>query len=475
VTLLIEKGWIFFRLINLDKTFELITIAKEKISTFPRSVLNGELLLLEGIYFGTIFEFEKKITYLQAAIEIFQALDERFLLATSFLELGIAFRWLFDFDQATKSVIQAKTIFQGLDLKGKVGICYLRLSYIHVYSSQTNVCFESGKQALEIFNEVKNEIGKLYAKLWLGYGNLNKGNIDKAEEYLFGAKGTLESMPNSGNSLLNEEFGLHYLFGRLSLQKGDYSKAIEYLEKAYSITQTLDKLPHYTYFLPFLLSGFLVQVFLEINNLEKASDYLEIMNKMQESQNQNFLFFKINLNYSNALFLSTKQRSKSKAEAQQLLDEVINEKMDYEFKIGIMILKSWLLLDELQVYNDQEILTEIEVLFSQMKSIANKQRSFYIMVELTRIQAKLAIIEGKMDKALELLQNAKKNSLERGLGRVLKKVTNDLETLNNSFDNWQMIIKSNPSLRTKIETIRLENYIESVVDIVENETEILNK
>jgi hypothetical protein len=55
---------------------------------------------------------------------------------------------------------------------------------------------------------------------------------------------------------------------------------------------------------------------------------------------------------------------------------------------------------------------------------------------------------------------------------MLKKITHNTETLNDSFHNWQMIMKSIPSLRKGVETYRLENYIGDDVKIVENETEI---
>ncbi|OLS21414.1 MAG: hypothetical protein HeimC3_35470 [Candidatus Heimdallarchaeota archaeon LC_3] len=94
------------------------------------------------------------------------------------------------------------------------------------------------------------------------------------------------------------------------------------------------------------------------------------------------------------------------------------------------------------------------------------------MVELTRLQAKLALIEGNMDKAQELLNNAKTNSLNKGMGRIVNKINMDLEVLSSQFNSWQLIINSNPTLRTRVEKSHLENYIESVVKIIENETEI---
>ncbi|GAG90513.1 unnamed protein product, partial [marine sediment metagenome] len=92
-----------------------------------------------------------------------------------------------------------------------------------------------------------------------------------------------------------------------------------------------------------------------------------------------------------ALILKTKRRPRYRAEAENILRQIIDDDILHAqtYIISLVSLCDYL-LGELSEYNDPEILDEIEPLIERLLTIAEDQNSYLHLAEGKLLQAKLA-------------------------------------------------------------------------------------
>ncbi|MFW9798311.1 MAG: carbon-nitrogen hydrolase family protein, partial [Candidatus Thorarchaeota archaeon] len=162
--------------------------------------------------------------------------------------------------------------------------------------------------------------------------------------------------------------------------------------------------------------------------------------------------------------------------ALELYEEVLNEKFDYELELFIQVHLSELLLDELKLYGEEAVLSELKDVLSRISETADKQRSIISLIWLYILQAKLAVIEGDTEHAGALLDRALAITEEKGLNLLFHQVRAEQQLVSEQLKEWKTLFVKNSSIQEQIELLQLKEYItEAVTSILEKRFESADK
>ena len=368
-----------------------------------------------------------------------------------------------------------------------------------------NNLLETGEldKAIEVYEkglELSNEIGYVKTQLWtlvnLGEVYRLQGNLDESLANftkclsLFEAQGVISSetitiLLNIG--LVHNQKGqldeaLHFLnkaleqadnlelpdpktmivanIGMVYKQKGDLIQALKYFKLALSIQDEVRR--------PFDTSQFLldtISILVERNEIDDAKEYLEKLKSVNENEDNKIIDQRYRL--AEALILKAGHRGRDKILAsgkfQGLLDEGLVEN---EYQIFTMINLSECLLDELKAFGEMEVLSNITRLLDKIYDLSLKQNSISLIINSLILRAKLSQIEGNLEKAEMLLEDAIATAKKYKLDSLIKASLEEKNRLTSQYKKWQTLIESNASFKIRLEETQIENYVKMAKNLV---------
>jgi hypothetical protein len=112
-----------------------------------------------------------------------------------------------------------------------------------------------------------------------------------------------------------------------------------------------------------------------------------------------------------------------------------------------------------EIMNENEVFQEFKQLLNNLASLAQQQHSFPLIVDVTILQAKLALIEGNLTKTMQLLAQAKITAEEKKLQFLYIRVIREENHLKTQLSAWENLIKKNAPLKERLAQAQLEEYI----------------
>ena len=164
--------------------------------------------------------------------------------------------------------------------------------------------------------------------------------------------------------------------------------------------------------------------------------------------------------------MKNKQRAKDKFQAQQIFEEILEGRFDYQLEFLIQVNLCDLLLEELKYSGEEEILHKIQDLFNRISDVAYKQRSITTLVELYSLQAKLALIEGNAELSNKLLIKALSIAENKGLELIAEKLKVQQDQLIKQLEDWKALFIQNSKLQERIEFLNLKEYVTEAINEV---------
>ncbi|MFX0114701.1 MAG: tetratricopeptide repeat protein, partial [Candidatus Hodarchaeota archaeon] len=242
--------------------------------------------------------------------------------------------------------------------------------------------------------------------------------------------------------------------------KGDLETASDYYRKSLRILEELGNdintcLPLYA----------LINIATHSGAVETATPFLQQLKVMSEKEESRFISQLYRL--AKAKVLKTSERVIKKAEAQELLQQIVNEEIiKHELIVMAMFDLCELLLDEFKAYGGDEVFQEAKTLAESLQTLAQRQNSFSLVVETLILQAKMAIIEGDFIKASETLEKAKITAIEKNLALLSKKASAEKRYMEDQYETWKDLIESNAPFGERLEQARIEGYFASAMKVV---------
>ncbi|MHA2334491.1 MAG: hypothetical protein ACXAEU_20860, partial [Candidatus Hodarchaeales archaeon] len=166
-----------------------------------------------------------------------------------------------------------------------------------------------------------------------------------------------------------------------------------------------------------------------------------------------------------ALVLKNKKRARYKIQAQEIFEEILEERFDYEIEFIVQVNLCELLLDELKLYEVEDIIEEIRELLDKISNIANKQRSITTLVLLYSLQSRLTLIEGNAELSNGLLTRALEIAENKGIKLLSNRLIRQQQLIFSQVGEWKALLERNSSLQKKIEQVNLQGYIDRAIKV----------
>ncbi len=431
---------------------------------------------------------DRALEYFEKSLNLFKEIGDAHDIAWSFWNIGSIYCKAGDLVKSSDYFELSKQFFEKIgDNKGNGQALYCLSAMAHD-KGELDRALEYQNQSLIHYKKVGNTIKISKSFIKLGFIFISKGDLNQAQDYLqqsleisegidahhkawalvgigeiYRLKGELDrALKCLKQSLaLREEFSQNqdiaeclYYIGKILLQQGELNQAWEYLEKSLGL---LEEKNNFLFITGILLD--LISLVIEQEEHEQSNKYLHRL-KLINDQEKNMI---INQRYrlARALILRDSPRIRDKALSQKIFQQITEEEIvDHRITVAAMYNLCESLLDELKAYGENSVMLEAKSLAKQITSLAQKQFSSLLAIDALILQAKLALVEGNLSDAEEFLEQAKFTAEERDLGKyIISKVYAEKRNLDDQYDEWENLIKSNASFKKRLEQAQLKDYL----------------
>ena len=318
-------------------------------------------------------------------------------------------------------------------------------------------------QALEFYNkalQLNRSIG-YKSGISANLGNIAlietvRGDLDTAHNHL------LEAQSISENEGIVS--GRYFLAGNLRFNLMKRGKLEEALIKSKEVLAIAKEKSDEIFIANNL--RFLVTIILDLNRKEEAKSYLEELQALA-SKNPNTTI-QINNKLAMAYFFKLSTRAKNRTKAQELFEEIVYQDVHiigYTYNAIINLLD--ILLDELKNYGEEEVLEEINHLVEKLSQLTEENNSVSSKLDVMIIKSKLALIDGDLNKADELLKNSLAMAKEYQLGYTETRINKEKKLLEGDLDKWNALVKRGASIKEKMDLLNYKDYISKSLKIME--------
>ena len=248
--------------------------------------------------------------------------------------------------------------------------------------------------------------------------------------------------------------------GVIYREKGEIQEAQGHFKESLSVRETLGN--HVdtarTLFNLFLLSC-------EANDFQQAIDYLEKLKRLNDKLENEAISNRSEL--AEALILMKSRKMKDKAKAEAILSELTVKENIEGFLLILSLLNLFdLLITEWKASEDEETLTEIITLLNKLKKIAESEGIHPLFIEYKILLANISLIEGKIDLAHSLLNEAITISNDKKLNKLEEKATKFQKQVSTQVREWHQLLKTNASIAERIEKSEIFEYLKTAKRMV---------
>jgi len=435
---------------------------------------------------GTIFSMKSWLNMVTGDPKTALELAEKFMyfskkggnkreIANSYSTLASVYWRLGELDKALEHAMHSLDIMEELEFPNGIITNSQLVGNIYANKGELN-------QALRFLNKCLSFKGISNYNRFTCFESLanvyvRKNELNRSVEYLNRAKKIAQesNFEILKPRILNQLGYLHYL-------KGETDLAIELYESSRVISQRVN----YESITPRI---FLVLANLEKGSRKQAQEYLTQLEKISiiDRSYTSKLSFKV----AKSMMLKTSGRTRNRAEAELLFQNIIEESNNKELqfqsgatsdmKMFSLINLCDLYLEDLSLSNDLEVLEDIQPLIKQMIEFANEKHSVIYLAETKLLQAKLALIQLKTTEAERLLVEAQHIAEKHEFDLLAMKISTDHDTLLTQLDVWNDFKEKDAPVSERVKLASLDGNIERLqrkrriesVELVEEESTIL--
>ena len=196
--------------------------------------------------------------------------------------------------------------------------------------------------------------------------------------------------------------------------------------------------------------------------MERITPYIEQLKQLNEEIDNPLLSQVYQIVQANLLKMSTRYRDKAKA--QDIFRRLIAEENVYHMVTRYALIDLCdLLMEEFRTMGDEKILNEINDTIENLMQKAKQSSSYSLLAEIHYLQSKLALTELDLDKAQQLLQQAKLIADEKGISRLSMIVSLEHQSLLTQLSKWERIIAQKPSQREMLELTQFEELVDRML------------
>ncbi|MHA2325634.1 MAG: hypothetical protein ACXACB_09555, partial [Promethearchaeota archaeon] len=241
--------------------------------------------------------------------------------------------------------------------------------------------------------------------------------------------------------------------GRIYFQKGNLDLALEFLKPSLSLAEKIsDAKSIFTALIT------LIMVHLKKVAYEEVQKYLDQLRNI-EAKIEN-KYFSYGYNLLKAAFLMEKGGSANRAEAEGLLKIVISDAFHPEIIVSSLIYLCEFYLEELNLFEDLQVLKKINPLIDQLYQISEEQRMYGTLAETKLLQAKVVLIHMDFKEAEQLLLQAQRVAELHGLTLIAQKISNEYDNYLQKLNEWKSLKERDAPISERLKLAEVDSVLE---------------
>jgi tetratricopeptide (TPR) repeat protein len=509
IEVLIAKATSLFELGQFDHCLNVIDECRSRIKTLdkdqPNEITEREAILkyIQGKVYWKQGNLNDGLEYLKSSLTVKQELDNNSDVVDILNCIGIMY-----FNKG--ELEPARTIFdQCLDMSEKHGLyssiakSINNIGMIYWKKGELDQALDSYKSSLVIYEELENKKNIARVLLNIGLISWNKGELDDAINFYQKSLAEYEELENKSEKALclnniaivyqfkgeldyalqmyQESKAIHERLGnKLQISfclnnigeihhiKGDINEASDYYQKSLDLFEEIGN----TIDVCETLFN-LVTIAIDKGSIDDTHPYLQKLQEINIKEESKYINQKYRL--AQAMVLKQSSRVVKIAEAQKIFQQIVQEEMiSLEHKVTANLNLCELLLQELRTSGNEEVLTELKEVLSQLCQMAEEQNSYIWLAKSNWLQSKIALLEFDLDRSQRLLTRAETIAREKGFIKLSTNISSERVILLNQFNKWEQILEKKPSVSEIIELTQIEGMLERMIqkklDITEEKT-----
>jgi tetratricopeptide (TPR) repeat protein len=486
----ILKGRIYYYKFQFSEAAKVGEIAYKISKNQNKDYESIDALLLKSLSYGS-GEFDEALGF---ALEGEKLINSNITIPQSelsrqkaelFLGKALIYFYKSEVAKALKNALSSLALQEGEGKRLFISRALMLIAYIYANLGDLEKSQDFAKKCLEITQELGDKHGNAMTFTLMGEIEYLKGNFDQALNYckhgyslnvvsnikplamwfmgaLYKERGQLNQAlkyHEEANKIAEEIDDIPLVMmhtsaiGKIYRMKGDYEKASEILASNLELSE---KIKYPTTIMSSLFD--LVLLFIDKNSRDLAQQYLNRLKKVAD-QTESKLF---NQEYTlaKAVLLKTSGLSRNRVKAEKLLRQIIEEDIiEINWYVLSLVVLCDYLLEELYTSNDVEILNEINQLITRLLHLAERQNSYSWLAEAKLLQAKLALIRLKMEKARKLMTEAQRIADLHGLNLLAMMISSEHDILLEKFGEWDKFKKEDAPMADRMELASFDGVI----------------
>ncbi|MFX1493707.1 MAG: nitrilase-related carbon-nitrogen hydrolase [Promethearchaeota archaeon] len=446
---------------NVDKENSLV---KEGIA---------RLFSIKGTIQSVQGELEDSISNHERSAVIYETLKKKKSIFYQFEAIGWIKRAQGKLDEALNYFHKMLNLVEEFHEERYIALAKYYIAFANFYKGDLDLATKYALESVAIYEKLNHLRGLTAVNSVFGSIYRGKGEFDKSLEYYHKVLTIFNEKLDIKKGVIHSYCYSLRNIGWIYYYKNNIKKSIEYLKKAIKAHRSLC-MYNDTIFDYDLIINHLLLIFSAI----EIDDEQQIENSMMEFSKfaQKWPWTKFFMRLGEAIIMANKKRAKHRFQAQQIFEELLEVKFDFQIEFEIQVNLCDLLLEELKYSGDEEILVEIQDLLHKISDVAYKQRSIITLVELYSLQAKLALIEGNVELTKDLLNKAISIAENKGIELLSKKLKVQQNQLINQIEEWKVLFIRNSKLQEQIEFLNLKEYVtDAISEVLEKKFKIEKK
>jgi tetratricopeptide (TPR) repeat protein len=397
--------------------------------------------------------FDKAVEYIELAIKLSKSLTDRQTLLDALIVKTTILILTLMYKEASDTITNAEKLLNFVTPnlnKEKMGYILCKKSDISLGEGDLNLALKYVREGFQLANEINNKtLLALFNELFGKITSL-RGDFTKAIDY---HKISLELAKEVNNKQI-----ILCALNNIGLNLGKkekFKQAIKYLKKSLSLCEEVN-----SYKTPAVLHT-LCEIAIEIKAPEMVRELFSRFENFSEERDYKIIYGYNSFLIVKAMVLKTSQNIADKKEAKRILRIALkDENIFFQVRFEGMIMLCDLLLEELYSTNNIKIVTEIQYYLDQISNLAKSQNSFWILVEVNILQAKLKLIMFEFKQAQEILSQAYKITEKYDQNLLTKQILTEQEALSKNYVKWVKMKKSNKLISERMDLACIEEQIE---------------
>ncbi|MHA2282278.1 MAG: tetratricopeptide repeat protein [Promethearchaeota archaeon] len=468
LTLLILKGKIYTFNQKFEESVKIGKLSYRMSQSLGRinDALTSLLIKANCAFLG---QFDKALGYLLKAEELLNSLTD---ISPSYIsrqranilyKRGYANQLKGNLSVALETALECLPLQQKLGRKVEIAYTLSLLGDIYYAKGDNDIALDYAMRSKTNFEEIGDKIGLTTSLRALGMIYLSKGDLDNALKYskksfsskVIGTQTKLDSLQVIGDVYIargeldkalkyykqgiplaeKENAYFHFVqfqtqIGTIYMMKRDFDLATEYLKTGLLLAEKINH--NYAIFIALI---FLIFINVEKGSHEEAQKNLNQIKELEKTTGSKLLSHGYFI--AKAYLLKTGSGSRNRAEAERLLKQVVKEETHAYLRAYSLIYLCEFYLEEVNLYEDIELIKEVNPLLIQLLKLSEEQRMYGFMAEAKLLQAKVALIRMDFEEAQRLLTQAQRVAEMYGIKFTAQKISSEHDNYLDKLSEWK--------------------------------------